>query len=123
MTLERFNACRDTFDMLDLRAHFHFKSGTSVGFELGPILKGQHSHIISGALQVHHPCVGHIQAQLYVQLPRRYSEPQFLRQIIEAVFRELGIPADETYELHYCDATDRVQMNQRRNREGLVDAI
>ena|ERR1043165_450790 len=123
MTLERFNTCRDTFDMLDLRAHLHFKSATSVGFQLGPIPKGQHSHIISGALQVHHPCAGHIHAQLYVQLPGRYSEPQLLRQIVEAVFRELGIPADETYELHYSDAAGGVQMSQRVNREGLVDAI
>ena len=123
MTVERFNTCRDHFDMLDLRAHFHFKGAASIGFDLGPIPKGQHSHVVSGALQVHHPCTGHIQAQLYVQLPRRYSDPQLLRQLCEAVFRELGIPADETYELHYSDAEGRVQMDQRISREGLVDAI
>lgn len=123
MKLQRFDTRRDTFDMLDLRAHLHFKSGTSVGFELGPIPKGQHSHIVSGALQVHHPCAGHIQAQLYVQLPRRYADPQILRQVVEAVFRELGIPADETYELHYNDAADGLGMSCRVNREGLVDAI
>ena len=123
MKLERFNTHRDTFDMLDLRAHLHFKSATSVGFELGPVPKGQHSHIVSGAFQVHHPCAGHIQVQLHVQLPRRYAEPQLLRQLVEAVFRELGIPADETYELHYSDAADGVQMSHRANREGFVDAI
>jgi len=123
MTLDRFKTSRDTFDILDLRAHLHFKSATSVGFQLGPIPKGQHSHIVFGALQVHHPCAGHIQAQLYVQLPRRYADPQLLRQAVEAVFRELGIPADETYEIHYADAADGVEMSQRVNREGLVDAI
>ncbi len=123
MTLERFKTSRDKFDLLDLRAHFHFKSETSVGFQLGSIPKGQHSYVVFGALQVHHPCAGHIRAQLYAQLPMRYSDPQLLRQLCEATFRELGVPADETYELHYTDAADGVQMSQRFNREGLVDAI
>jgi hypothetical protein len=123
MTLERFRTSSDEFDLLDLRAHFHFKSETSAGFQLGSIPKGQHSYIVFGALQVHHPCTGHIRAQLYVQLPRRYADPQLLRQLCQATLRELGIPADETYELHYSDAAHRLEMSQRVNREGLVDAM
>jgi hypothetical protein len=123
MKAECFNTSRDHFDILDLRAQFHFKGASSIGFDLGPIPKGQVLNIVSGALQVHHPCTGHIQAHVYVQLPRRFSDPQLLRQLCDAVFRELGIPDDETYELHYSGSEGRVQVDQRVSKEGLVDAI
>ncbi len=123
MNLERFSTHRDAFDTLDLRAHFHFKSATSIGFRVGPIPSGPVACTVFGYLQVHHPCAGHIQTHIYVQLPPRYREPQLLRQIREATFRELGIADDETYEFHYTDATDGLGMDQRTNREGFVDAI
>lgn len=123
MNVERFSSHKDTFDILDLRAHFHFKSSTSIGFRVGPIPSGPFSCTVFGFLQVHHPCAGHIQAHVYVQLPRRYREAQLLSQIRETAFREFGIADDETYEVHYTDATDGLGIDQRTNREGFVDAI
>jgi hypothetical protein len=123
MNLERFSTHRDTFDMLDLRAHFHFKSTASVGFDIGPIPRGPVSRTIFGSLQVHHPCSGHIQTHIYLQLPARYREPDLLSQIRAVLFSELGIPNDETYELHYSSASDMMSIQQRTNREGFVDEI
>jgi len=123
MILERFNSSRDVFNLLNLRAHFAFKSETSVGFLLGSIPKGKDSHIVIGAMQIHHPCIGHIGAYLYVQLPRRFTEPDILRQLCEATFSELGIPADETYELHYSESSKGITMDQRASRERLTDTI
>ena len=123
MTTDRFNTFNDAFDVLDLRAHFSFKTAASVGFHLGPVPRGPVLRTVSGAVQVHHPCDGHIQTQVYVQLPRRYAEPLRLRQFREVLFAELGIPVDETFELHFNDASEGLSISQRVNREGYVDAI
>jgi hypothetical protein len=125
MMLGRFTNPRDSFDILDLRAYFDFKSATSVGFLLGPIpRRWQSIQVVFGGLQVHHPCEGHILAYVYVQQPRRYGDFQMLSQFREVLFRELGIPKHETYELHYSDATDgNLVISHRVNREGWADRI
>lgn len=123
MITDLFSSSRDGFDILGLRAHFDFKTATSIGFQLGSIPKGPYIRIIFGALQVHHPCDGHIKARIYVQLPRHYSDHQLLRKLCEEMLGILGIPADDTYELHYHDAADSLQLDQRVNREGIVDQI
>ena len=123
MITERFITHHDGFDLLDLRAHFEFKSMASIGFQIGPIPKGRLAYTVFGFLQIHHPCSDHIQVRIYVQLPHRYAEPPFLRQFCEALLVELGIPADETYELHFTDSSSGVSVEQRINREGFVDAV
>jgi hypothetical protein len=123
MKLERFDKHHDAFDMLDLRLYFDFKTTTSIGFLAGPIPTGPVTRIVFGNLQVHHPCSGHIQTYIFAQLPKRYGEPKVLIQMYKVLFHELGIAEDETYELHYTDAADGLGVSQRKNREGIIDAI
>lgn len=93
MNTDKFAHSKGTFDALDLRVRFQFKSPSSIGFKLATT----HAYTIIGEMQVHHPCEGHIKARVYVQLPGEYKECKRLVQILEATFRELKIPLDETY--------------------------
>ncbi len=123
MMIEQFTNHHDAFDALDLRAHFVFKTITSIGFQFGPVPKGRFFRTVFGAVQVHHPCSGHIQTYIYVQLPGHYAVPPLLRQLCEALFVELGIPADETYELHFTDSSSGLSIEHRTSRQGFTDAL
>ena len=123
MKLGSFNTSRDGFNLLHLRAHFHFKTASSIGFRLGPVPKIPRACIIFGAAQIHHPCEGCIRAQIQLQLPQRYKDGRLLRQFREAFFGELGIAEDETWELSFSEAAHVVGMSQRISRDHLVDAL
>src|SRR5437879_5495949 len=101
MNTDCFQTREDGFDALDLRIRFSFKTSSSIGFDVA--MERFHGTIL-GAIQVHHPCPGHIKARVYVQLPKQYNDAKLLVSVLQAAFRELQIPLDETYELS-CDTS------------------
>jgi len=119
MNTDRFSHSAGAFEALDLSVRFRFKSPSSIGFKLAP----KEAHTIIGELQVHHPCEGHIKARVYIQLPSEYKECKRLVPILEATFRELEIPLDETYELFFSDSENGLLMGETRNREGITNGI
>jgi hypothetical protein len=118
MNTDKFTHGKGTFDALDLSMRFKFKSPSSIGFKFAT---KQAQHTIIGEMQIHQPCEGHIKARVYIQLPSEYKECKLLVQILEAAFRELGIPPDETYELSFDNSEDGLFTCQPLNREGLTD--
>ena len=120
MNTENFAENDGTFEVLDLKAKFEFKSPTSIGFR---IALGRFESTNIGAIQVHHPCSGHIKARVYIQLPKRYNDMRLLVEILQAAFRKLEIPADETYQLSYDATEDGLEMFQPMNREGQSDRV
>jgi hypothetical protein len=125
VNLERFNTFKDRFEVSNLRVYFEFKTASSIGFLAGPIMTSRH-RTITGSIQLHYPSVGHIKAYLFVSLPPCYGDSKFLCELRESVFTQVGIPLDETFELHYTDSTaskSDLQVDQRTNREGLSDGM
>jgi hypothetical protein len=116
MNTDKFSHDTGTFEVLDLRVRFKFKTPSSIGFNLAT-----NQHTIIGEIQVHHPCVGHIKARVFIQLPSRYKEYNQIVPILEAAFRELEIPSDETWELSFDNSEDCIFTCQPLNREGLTD--
>jgi hypothetical protein len=76
-----------------------------------------------GAVQVHHPCDGHIKARIYVQLPKEYRDHHTLDRLRSQAFRALNIPLDETYELEFDSAEDGLKIAQPVNRDGITDRV
>ncbi|HEV3080805.1 MAG TPA: hypothetical protein VGY66_13535 [Gemmataceae bacterium] len=111
----------DRFPILDLVASFAFKSPGSVSFELGSESDGIFDVI--GCVDVHHPCEGHIKAQLRVLLPARYHSWEQMRELVERVLSALGIPADETYEASFVSADQQTGIVQATDREGMTDRL
>jgi hypothetical protein len=104
------------FDILDLKARFAFKTGTSISFDIGrwsntlrlPSAEGNEEFVWSedrpfvfnvvGWIDVHHPCDGHIKAQIRVGIPDEYHSFDRVKGIVETILKALEIPPDETYE-------------------------
>jgi hypothetical protein len=120
MNTERFQTAKDGFDVLDLRAHFFFKTASSIGFR---VAMGRFHGTILGAMQVHHPCSGHIKARVYFQLPKQYCDPKMLVEIGRQAFRELDIPQDETYEFNFDPAEDGLLVVQHVDTDGRTDRV
>jgi hypothetical protein len=128
---------RDEFPLLDLVASLEFKSASSLSFRLGT--KGNTLKLpdmdepwvvgpgliftVIGWLDVHYPCDGHIKAHLRVCLPERYHEWQQMRELVNQVFEELGIPADETYEADFVAASRQTGIEQATDRDGMTDRL
>jgi hypothetical protein len=114
------------FDVLDLSAKLAFKSETSIAFSIGrPCVtrSGPVGSVCVGWIDVHHPCDGHIKAQLRVRVPAEYHDFDKKKIVIHTVFEALSIPLDETY-LATFFSSDNVQcIEQRTNRDGVWDAI
>ena len=127
----------DEFQILDLVASFAFKSASSLSFELGTrgdslMLPGMiepcatmpgRVFTVIGWLDVHHPCQGHIKAQVRVCLPDRYHEWQRMGELVREVFEHLGILPDETYEAHFVASSRQTRIEQARDRHGMVNRL
>jgi hypothetical protein len=125
------------FVLLDLVAALEFKSASSLSFRLGT--KGdtlQLSDIeepwvmgpglvftVIGWVDAHHPCEGHIKARLRVCLPERYLEWEQMRDLVQRLFEQLGIPADETYEADFIAASRQTGIQQATDRQGMTDRL
>jgi hypothetical protein len=104
----------DGFAFLDLVAEFQFKTASSLSFQLGTkgdtlqlpdmkepwVLGPGRVFTVIGWLDVHHPCEGCHRLQLRVGLPDQYACWQSMRDLVPQVKAALGLPADESYEIH-----------------------
>ena len=118
MNVERFQTNRDGFDILDFRASFDFKTESSIGFQI--IRTGIYR---IGAMQVHHPCSGHIKARIHFQLPKKYCDAKQISEMGMRAFSELEIPRDETYEFKFDSTESGADVTQPVDREGMTDRI
>jgi hypothetical protein len=136
MDTNRWQAGQE-FVLLDLIASLKFKSASSLSFQLGT--KGDTLQLpdmdepwvmgpglvftVMGWVDVHHPCEGHIKTRLRVCLPERYFEWQRMRDFVQRVFEQLGIPADETYEADFVAASKQMGIEQATDRHGMTDRL
>jgi hypothetical protein len=127
----------DEFPLLDLVAALVFKSASSLSFHLG--MKGDTVKLpdmdepwvtgpgvvftVLGWVDVHHPCEGHIKAHLRVCLSDKYHKWGRMRDLVQQVFEQLGIAADETYEVSFVAASRQTEIEQATNRHGLTDRL
>ncbi len=121
MNTERIQTTGAGFDIPGLRAkaRFHFKTASSIGFRFA-----NEGCCIIGAMQVHHPCSGHIKTRIHFQLPKQYCDNKLVLEIGMQAFQLLDIPRDETYEFEVdCAEGDGLILNQRVDRNGTTDGI
>ena len=111
--------------ILDLLAIPDFQTESSASFKLE-----RHSNSLNpcrqiGWIDVHHPCEGHIKAHIKVFLPEEYQQPDTLENIQQAVFKELAIPDDVTWEVEMVGGASGTCMliSQRVDRTGMTDAL
>jgi hypothetical protein len=126
MNTKAFLHCGHGFDVLDLSAKLAFKSETSIAFSIGrPFVtrSGPVGSVCVGWIDVHHPCDGHIKAQLRIRIPPEYHEFDKKKNVIRTVFGALSIPLDETYEATFFSSDNVQSVQQRTNRDGIWDAI
>jgi hypothetical protein len=138
----RFSDRDGGFRVLDLSARFAFKSATSISFALGRysdtlrlpgggpfgddfIMKvgPDAAFYVTGRVDVHHPCEGHIKAQLHVVLPAEYHPFERMREFVATIFEALGIPSDETFESQFVSPDQQVAYENATDREGLSDRM
>jgi hypothetical protein len=119
--VRRFHPNGPKFAVLGLLAGFEFKTATGVGFHLG------HSRppgfFVVGLLEVHHPCEGHVKARLTVVLPEEYRAWERMRDLVQQVFAELSIPADETYEARFVAPGRQSGLLQHTDRNRVTDVF
>jgi hypothetical protein len=111
----------DAFDLYGLTARVHFRSPSSVSFDFGRRSHSQSTFSHVGWIDVHHPCDGHIKAQLRIQVPKAYHGPEQMTSFIRQVFETLSIPSDETYEALFFCGDAAVQIEQATDRDGATD--
>ncbi len=76
-----------------------------------------------GRLEVHHPCEGHIKAQVMAILGEQYHHWEKMRDLVQQTFAALGIPADETYEADFVCPAKQSAMLQHVDKNGYTDAL
>lgn len=127
----------DRFPILDLIALFNFKSPGSISFDLAtdsdtldfpsdevslPVEPGYVFNVI-GRVDVHHPCEGHIKAQIRVLIPAQYHRPEQMKELVQQMLAALGIPADETFEASFAWAEQQTGIVQSTDRDGMTDRL
>lgn len=125
------------FVLLDLIAALDFRSVSSLSFQLGTkgdllLSPGMEEpwamgpgivFTVIGWVDVHYPCEGHIKTQLRICLPEKYHQPEQMRELVQQLFQQLGIPDDETYEAHFVAASRQTGIEQATNRHGMTDRL
>jgi hypothetical protein len=121
----------DEFPILDLVAQFHFKSASSLSFQLGKLvdwdsprlpergdepwdflLESGSVFVVIGWLDVHHPCEGFHRLQLRVGLPDRYASWESMRDLVPQVKAALGLPADGSYYVSLVGLSQQTSMEE-----------
>jgi hypothetical protein len=131
----RFRDREGNFPVLDLIASFDFKSSSSISFLLGrfgdmirltdmdwPVGPGRVFEVV-GQVIVHHPCEGHIKAQLLVLLPVEYHEIERMKELIRVVFVALAIPLDDTFDSLFVSPERQIGYMNDVDREGMSEWI
>lgn len=139
MNTAPFSTGDSEFDILDLKARFAFKTDTSISFDIGrwsntlrlPTGDGDEDMVWSadrpfvfhvvGWLDVHHPCDGHIKTRVRIKIPAEYHLFDRMKPIVEAIFKALDIPLDETYETTVFDSDKVTGILQPIDRNGMTD--
>jgi hypothetical protein len=138
----RFEDPDSGFQVLDLSARLAFKSATSISFDLGrysdtltlpggDLLGGDFVmdvgpggvFKVTGRVDVHHPCEGHIKTQLHVLLPAEYHPFEQMKVFVATVLEALGIPSDETFEASFVSPEQQTGYENATDREGMSDRI
>ncbi len=138
----RFGDRDSGFRVLDLSARFAFRSATSISFDLGRysdtlrlpsggpfggdfVMKVGPGGVfkVAGRVDVHHPCEGHIKAQLHVVLPAEYHSSERVLEFVGAVFEALGIPSDETFEALFVSPEQQTSYENATDRNGMSDRM
>jgi hypothetical protein len=135
-------AADETLKVLDLFASVRFKTQSSVCFSLGRrgtwraptdgappsakpiVLQDVWKEV--GWADVHHPCEGHIKAQVRIVLPPEYRakvEGDVGRYVVLRILSWVGIRADETYEARFHFGEEGVRLVQHVDRRGMTDRI
>jgi hypothetical protein len=125
----RFAANPVQFAVLDLIADVEFVTATSIRFQLGnwedgggPAREPRGGVFrVVGSVDVHHPCVEHIKAQLVAILPAQYNDVGKMLGFVQTIFAELAIPFDETYEFDLVVPAEQMSFGQCVDRNGESD--
>ncbi len=142
MDTSRFGDRDSGFPILDLSARFSFRSATSISFDLGRysdtlrlpaggqfggdfVMKMRPGAVftVAGRVDVHHPCEGHIVAQLHVVLPAEYHVFERMGEFVGTAFEALGIPSDETFEATFVGPERQTGYENATDREGRSDRM
>ncbi len=142
MDMSRFVDRDSGFRVLDLSARFAFRSATSISFDLGrysdtltlpggDLFGGEITmnfgpgavFTVTGRVDVHHPCEGHIKAHLRVVLPAEYHPFEKMRDFVATVFEALEIPSDETFEAKFVSPEQQTGYENATDREGMSDRM
>jgi hypothetical protein len=142
MDTSRFVDRSSGFRVLDLSARFAFRSATSISFDLGRysdtlrlpsggpfggdfVMNVGTGGVfkVAGRVDVHHPCEGHIKAQLLVVLPAEYHPFERMQEFVGAMFEVLGIPPDETFEALFVSPEQQTLYENATDREGMSDRM
>jgi hypothetical protein len=138
----RFGDRDSGFRVLDLSARFAFRSATSISFDLGRysdtlrlpgggpfggdfVMNVGPGGVfkVTGRIDVHHPCEGHIKAQLLVVLPAEYHPFERVQEFVATIFEALGIPPDETFEALLVSPVQQMVYENATDREGRSDRM
>jgi hypothetical protein len=109
--------------VLDMTARLEFSTPASKSFSLERQSGSLCPNRQLGWVEIHHPCDGHIKARIRASLPQEYHQPEKMKQIVEVLFVQAGIPADETYEAHFVSPSAEVAINRPMDRNGYSDRI
>jgi hypothetical protein len=142
MNTPRFGDRDSGFRVLDLSARFAFRSATSIAFDLGRysdtlrlpsggpfggdfVMNVGPGGVfkVTGRVDVHHPCEGHIKAQLHVVLPAEYHSFERMHELVATVFEAVGIPSDETFEALFVSPEQQTAYENATDREGMSDRM
>jgi hypothetical protein len=78
---------------------------------------------LSGWVDVHFPCEGHIKVRIRGALPNDYLEASKLRQFVSDLLRQLQIQKNETCEATFFKPTKIIEIGKSVNRQGMADRI
>jgi hypothetical protein len=78
---------------------------------------------LSGWIDVHFPCEGHIKVRIRGALPDAYLEASKIHVFVVELLHQLKIQKDETYQATFFKATKTIEMGKPVNREGMADQI
>jgi len=80
--------------------------------------------IEEGWIDVHYPCDGHIKARIRIvflnQQMSSFRESDLFGEI-KALFEQLGIPCDETYEVDFIEVKRNMRAVNPKDRHGQQD--
>ena len=79
---------------------------------------------VTGRVDVHHPCEGHIKTQLHIVLPPEYNSSERMKEFIAIVFEALAHPLGcDFYEALFVSPEQQTGYENATDREGMSDRM